>query len=57
MTQEVNESGVFHRGIFKERAAFGNSRAMLEMYKLSSRKAMTSGAFNTVPDKVYLWNT
>jgi len=42
----------FSGGIFKERSAsFGNSRAMLEMYKLPSRKAMTSGALKTVPDK------
>jgi hypothetical protein len=41
----------FSGGIFKERAVFSNSRAMLEMYKLPSRKAMTSGALKTVPDK------
>jgi len=42
----------FSGSIFKERAvSFGNSRAMLEMYKLTSRKAMTSGALKTVPDK------
>lgn len=42
----------FSGSIFKERAVtFDNSRAMLEMYKLPSRKAMTSGALKTVPDK------
>lgn len=42
----------FSGGIFKQRSiTFGNSRAMLEMYKLKSRKAMTSGALTTVPDK------
>lgn len=41
----------FSGGIFKERGVFGNSKAMLEMYKLPSRKAMTSGALKTVPDK------
>lgn len=41
----------FSGSIFKERAIFTNSRAILEMYKLPSRKAMTSGALKTVPDK------
>ena len=42
----------FSGSIFKERAvSFDNSRAVLEMYKLTSRKAMTSGALKTVPDK------
>ncbi|MEK6781105.1 MAG: caspase family protein [Bacteroidota bacterium] len=42
----------FSGSIFKERAvSFENSRAVLEMYKLTSRKAMTSGALKTVPDK------
>jgi len=41
----------FSGGIFKERAVFNNSRAILEMYKLPSRKAMTSGTLKTVPDK------
>ncbi len=42
----------FSGSIFKERVVtFNNSRAMLEMYKLPSRKAMTSGALKTVPDK------
>jgi len=38
-------------GILKERAVFENSRAILEVYKLPSRKAMTSGTLTTVPDK------
>jgi len=41
----------FSGSIFKERAVFTESKAMLEMYKLPSRKAMTSGALKTVPDK------
>jgi hypothetical protein len=42
----------FSGSIFKERGvSFDNSRAILEMYKLTSRKAMTSGALKTVPDK------
>ena len=41
----------FSGGILKTREAFTASRAMLEMYKLPSRKAMTSGALKTVPDK------
>lgn len=41
----------FSGGILKERAVFGNSRAILEVYKLPSRKAMTSGTLKTVPDK------
>ncbi len=41
----------FSGGILKERAAFENSRAILELYKLPSRKAMTSGTLKTVPDK------
>ncbi|MEQ9593648.1 MAG: caspase family protein [Cyclobacteriaceae bacterium] len=41
----------FSGSIFKERAVFTESRAMLQMYKLPSRKAMTSGALKTVPDK------
>ncbi len=41
----------FGGGILKTREAFTASRAMLEMYKLPSRKAMTSGALKTVPDK------
>ncbi len=41
----------FSGSIFKERAVYSESRAVLEMYKLPSRKAMTSGAMKTVPDK------
>ena len=42
----------FSGSIFKERAvSFENSRAVLERYKLISRKAMTSGTLKTVPDK------
>ncbi len=42
----------FSGSIFKERGvSFVNSKAILEMYKLPSRKAMTSGAMKTVPDK------
>ncbi len=41
----------FSGGILKERAVFENSRAILELYKLQSRKAMTSGTLKTVPDK------
>lgn len=41
----------FSGGILKERAVFENSRAVLELYKLPSRKAMTSGTLKTVPDK------
>jgi hypothetical protein len=41
----------FSGGILKERAIFENSRAILEVYKLPSRKAMTSGTLKTVPDK------
>lgn len=42
----------FSGGIFKERGVnFENSRAMMEMYRLPSRKAMTSGALKTVPDQ------
>ncbi|MEO1255327.1 MAG: caspase family protein [Bacteroidota bacterium] len=41
----------FSGGILKERAVFDNSRAILEMYKLPSRKAMTSGTLKTVPDQ------
>lgn len=42
----------FSGGIFKERGvSFADSKAMLEMYRLPSRKAMTSGALKTVPDK------
>ncbi|MEM9326034.1 MAG: caspase family protein [Bacteroidota bacterium] len=41
----------FSGGILRERGIYNNSRAMLELYKLPSRKAMTSGTLNTVPDK------
>ena len=41
----------FSGGILKERAVFENSRAILEVYKLPSRKAMTSGTLKTVPDE------
>ncbi|MBL7873454.1 MAG: caspase family protein [Cyclobacteriaceae bacterium] len=42
----------FSGSIFKERAVtFENSRAVLEQYKLASRKAMTSGTLKTVPDR------
>ncbi|WKV11433.1 caspase family protein [Marivirga harenae] len=42
----------FSGGIFKERdVQFNNGRAILEMYKLSSRKAITSGTLKTVPDE------
>jgi hypothetical protein len=42
----------FSGGIFKTRTAFRDiTPAMLELYKLPSRKAMTSGAMTTVPDK------
>lgn len=42
----------FSGGIFKTRNAFNDiTPATLELYKLTSRKAMTSGAMTTVPDK------
>jgi len=41
----------FGGSILKERAIDMNGRAMLEMYKRPSRKAMTSGALSTVPDE------
>lgn len=41
----------FSGGILKERAAFNTSRAMVELYKLPSRKAITSGTLKTVPDR------
>lgn len=38
--------------IFKSRDAFGNAdKDVLKLYELRSRKAMTSGALETVPDK------
>ena len=41
----------FSGGILKQRNAFNTTKAMVEMYKLPSRKAMTSGTLKTVPDK------
>lgn len=41
----------FSGGILKQREAFRESKAILEMYKLPSRRAMTSGSLKTVPDK------
>jgi len=41
----------FSGGILKTREAFTASKAILELYKLPSRKAMTSGSLKTVPDK------
>ncbi|MEX2370195.1 MAG: caspase family protein, partial [Bacteroidales bacterium] len=42
----------FSGGIFKTREVFtGVTPATLELYKLPSRKAMTSGAMTNVPDK------
>jgi hypothetical protein len=41
----------FSGGIFKTRSAFQNNQAIESMYELPSRKAMTSGTLNTVPDK------
>lgn len=41
----------FGGSILKERAITMNGKAMLEMYKRPSRKAMTSGALSTVPDQ------
>lgn len=41
----------FSGGLFKERDAFAYGKAMLEMYKLPSRKAITSGTLTTVPDQ------
>ncbi|MEQ8474886.1 caspase family protein [Fulvivirga sp.] len=41
----------FGGSILKERAVSMNGKAMLEMYKRPSRKAMTSGALSTVPDQ------
>jgi len=40
----------FSGGILKERAVFANSKAMLELYNLPSRKAITSGTLTAVPD-------
>jgi len=41
----------FGGSILKERGLKLNGKAMLEMYKRPSRKAMTSGALSTVPDE------
>lgn len=41
----------FSGGIFKTRNAFNENRAMEQLYKLPSRKAITSGSLNVVPDK------
>ena len=42
----------FSGSIFKTRSVFtGVTKAVLEMYKYPSKKAMTSGAMKTVPDK------
>ncbi|MTI38698.1 caspase family protein [Fulvivirga lutimaris] len=41
----------FGGSILKERSVTMNGKAMLEMYKRPSRKAMTSGALSTVPDQ------
>ena len=41
----------FSGGIFKTRDVFMESRALVELYKLPSRKAITSGNMKTVPDK------
>lgn len=42
----------FSGGIFKTRDVFqGVTKATLELYKYPSRKAMTSGAMKTVPDR------
>lgn len=42
----------FSGGIFKTREVFNSTTpATLELYKIPSRKAMTSGAMTTVPDK------
>jgi hypothetical protein len=43
----------FSGGIFKSRAAFNNEMAVEKLYKLSSRKAITSGALKEVPDRSY----
>ena len=41
----------FSGGIFVSRAAFNNVMSVEKLYKLTSRKAMTSGTLNEVPDK------
>jgi hypothetical protein len=41
----------FSGGIFVSRAAFNNVLSVEKLYKLTSRKAMTSGTLKEVPDK------
>lgn len=41
----------FSGGIFKSRAAFNNVLAVEQLYKLNSRKALTSGYLSEVPDE------
>lgn len=41
----------FSGGIFKTRDAFAGQRAVEEVYKMTSRKAITSGTMTVVPDK------
>ncbi len=41
----------FSGGIFKTRDAFTDQRAVEEVYKLTSRKAITSGTLTVVPDR------
>ena len=41
----------FSGGILKERNAFITGKAMVQMYRLTSRKAITSGTLTTVPDQ------
>ncbi len=41
----------FSGGIFKSRSAFNNVMSVERLYKLTSRKAMTSGTLNEVPDR------
>ena len=41
----------FSGGIFKTRAAFNNAATVEKLYKEQSRKAITSGALEEVPDK------
>jgi hypothetical protein len=41
----------FSGGIFKTRAAFNNVMSVEKLYKLTSRKAITSGTLTEVPDK------
>jgi hypothetical protein len=41
----------FSGGIFVSRAAFNNVKSVEKLYKLTSRKAMTSGTLKEVPDK------